>query len=123
MGLVANEAINAIKALGKSMGETAGAGFTFAGRALESGSFSGASDVAREIFLKNPTRLAKNATKAEIEAFEKANLGWSAENINKGKFAAAAATGWVAGNAGVGMIKGVFTDRNGNFDMPLVPGI
>lgn len=115
MGLVANEAINAIKALGSSMGETAGAGFTLAGRALESGSFSGAKNVAKEMFLKD-------AVKAE-EGLVTSAKGWTTDNIHTGRLAATAATGWVAGNAGVGMIKGVFTDRNGNFDMPLVPGI
>lgn len=44
-------------------------------------------------------------------------------NLLIGRTAATAGTAWVAGNAGVGMIKGVFTDRNGNFDMPLIPGI
>ena len=54
---------------------------------------------------------------------QESSKGWEYSNINKGALAATVGTAWVAGNAGVGMIKGVFTDRNGNFDMPLVPGI
>lgn len=59
----------------------------------------------------------------EKELLQTAEDGWQFSNIHKGRLAATAGTTWVAGNAGVGMIKGVFTDRNGNFDMPLVPGL
>lgn len=81
--------------------------------------------------LGSPVRIAESWAGGSgfMEGLEKELLvdskaGWLAkDNLRTGRAAATAGAAWVAGNAGVGMIKGVFTDRNGNFDMPLVPGL